>query len=159
MPNTKDFSFTKIWRSDEGQNVSWPKSDQDEDIPITVTLNAYTADDPAVGVLADMTFTLSSSGALTGSDTETAWSVLYDPDTNLYSFTLTGLKKWTDTGKELIYYLSEERCSDWYHDPVYAFMGTGDGGSLLEKTDGRRALDQEYIINTSLKAYALPNTG
>ena len=75
------------------------------------------------------------------------------------TFKITGLPAWNTDGKELTYYVVETKV-DGYNDPSYAFdiKGTPTIKSDNDPTKDKAA-DGDYIINTPVGSYELPETG
>ena len=145
---TKDFEFTKIWKTPDDEIEEWPADK-------TIAITLYSGENTKVEE-----FELSSSGGSAGDYT---WTATKNND-NTYTFKVTGLPVVDGSGNALEYYV-KETAVDGYKDPVYGMsqttVGTGTGTttvvSKVTKTD--RAEDKEYIINRPYDAVSLPSTG
>ena len=143
---TKDFEFTKIWRDMSQQDTTWPS-----DKKITVTFNAFTDDKDKA--LDDKTLIFSAT-----ENPPEGWVRTTSEDGKMTTFKTSELAVKNADGKELTYYVVETKV-DGYNDPSYAF----NNGTVTIKPDSAttkgKAVNGEYIINTPVGGYELPQTG
>ena len=145
-PDTKEFSFTKIWRVPVGETrISWP-SDQ----PITVTIKQDSKEYAKYTISSDNLTVGTEITAAGNTEGDKAKLVVIAADSATgYVFRLSGLP-YGDTDNEYTYYVAETKV-DGYQSPKY-FVGTdqamgaewiGDGGTICNDQIG----------------YVLPSTG
>ena len=144
---TKDFEFTKIWKDMSQQDVEWPTGKE-----ITVKFNAsVVGNEKALGE--DQTLTFKPGACPEG------WTEETSTDRKKTTFKISGLAAKDAEGKELTYYVVEDTV-EGYNAPSYAYYNAGivtiksGNNPTMEK-----AVDGDYIINTPVGSYELPETG
>ena len=131
----KEFSFKKEWYGTQTGSIEWPKDDNGDDIPITVTVTGKK--DGADDIEITKSLTSNSSGE--------GYSVTKN-EYNEYVITFTGLDKDYE-------YTVTEAALDAYHTEYYLKDSTEPQLSGVEWTDNGGT------IKNILTMYELPHTG
>ena len=157
---TKDFEFTKIWKSVDDQQIEeWPTDPTDKTISISLystTTGTVGSTDPKIG-----DFVLSATG---GGEDPYTWTGTKNSD-NTYTFKITGLPATDGEGNALTYYVKETQV-EGYKPPEYGMAQPVTGNNGVESTtvigkitENNHAKDKEFITNRPDVAVTLPSTG
>ena len=143
-PDTKSFTFTKIWRDPMGTaNLTWPDGKE-----ITVTVEHNNTEYAQYTIKAS-DLTVGNTIAANNDSTKISLTVLTVNETG-YVFQLTGLP-WGDGDTEYTYTVSETTVED-YQSPKYF------GANGTQAMGAKQIGDNGTIYNDQI-GYTLPSTG